>query len=313
MKTRTSLFYFILVTLLIISDSALAVCKWMPGHTGPVKSSVSFGDIYVPRDAPVGHIVASEYVSGSKNNVFTCTTAWIWGGRTVLFNTLSSYGNRVFNTNISGIGIRIKQSGHDGWAYPFEEQGEANSPFYLQSYQVELVKTSANSVGAGEITTGEIGRALSVTDPRYYTSLSLTGRNKIIPVACTLKNSVIDVKLANVSSLDFKGVGTTAKPKGFNIDLDCDENVRVSVTLDGPTAGPASVLALNAGEDQAKGIGIQLLKGTTPIKLGSPVDFGTVPKAGNFSVPLIARYYQLSDPIDGGTANANATFTMAYN
>ncbi|MGY2910505.1 fimbrial protein [Ewingella americana] len=168
-------------------------------------------------------------------------------------------------------------------------------------------------MGTGTITTGEIVRNYPQQDPSFHTVLALTGTSTITPVACSVNTTVINVNLDDADASDFKGVGSTAKPKDFNIGLNCDAGTNVKLTLEGNGAGPDGVLSINTGPNQASGIGIQVLKGTTPVVLGKQLGLGTAGKTGDIELPLVAQYYQTEAPIVAGLTNATATFTMAYN
>ncbi|MGY2798953.1 type 1 fimbria pilin [Ewingella americana] len=297
--------------LLLVSQSTQAACSW--GEPGKeLTQSMTFGNVIVQRDTPVGSVVASvnlpEYAGGEV--LFRCDTAWVYNAKNVLFTTLSSYGNTVYDTNISGLGIRITLTTR---AVPSTGDFLKDQGVFIKGGTIELIKTSTGSVGAGNLTTGDAAYFFASQDPTYRAVLRLTGSNTITPVACSVSNTVINVSLDDAVYSDFSGVGSTAKPKDFNIGLNCDAGTNVKLTLDGNAAGPAGVLALNAGSNQAKGIGIQLVKSAAPVALGTPLDFGTATSAGDMQLPLIARYYQTEASITGGTTNTTATFTMTYN
>ncbi|MRT03438.1 fimbrial protein [Ewingella americana] len=302
--------------LLLLTKHVKAECTLGSEVTAPLTRSISFGHVVVQRDTPVGAEIATT-TTGAFNDghiVYGCNTPWNRNADLVLFTTLSGYGNKVYDTNIPGVGIQIQGS----WTtsvFPFTTDYSKN--IYLTSpdpgFTVRLIKTSAGAVGAGMLTTGTLSKDYIVGYPNLVMTIILSGSNTITPVACSVNNTVINVSLDDAVVVDFNGIGSTAKPKDFNIGLNCDAGTKVKLTLDGNAAGPAGVLALNAGTTQAEGIGIQLLKGTTPVALGSPLDFGTADTAGNMQLPLIARYYQTEAPIISGTANTTATFTLAYN
>ena len=258
-KIKALLLCLIASPLLLVSQSTLAACSW--ADTGKqITVKVTFGTVIVQRDAPVGSIIASVQ-SGAFNGeatLFICSDAWVLVNEPTLFTTISSYGNKVYDTNIPGVGIRISGASS---AIPYNLNYVGSSAVFISNRTVELVKTSAGSVGAGSLNTGDIAKAYAQAEPTYRTLLALTGSNSIIPVACSVKNTVINVNLDDAVYSDFSGVGSTAKSKDFNIGLNCDAGTKVKLTLDGNAAGPAGVLKLNAGANQAKGMGIQLVKG----------------------------------------------------
>jgi len=320
MKTfnkKTKVFLFCLATspLLMLSESAMAACSWSGGNNSEVSVPVSFGNVIVQRDTPVNTVIATKttgaYAGGGQ--LFGCTTTWTIRGDSTLFTTMSSLGGGIYDTNIAGVGIRIKSVNNE--IFPVSRSVAANTYMTVpgNGFTIELIKTSAGAVGAGTLTTGRVLRWYIASATTYGANAALTGSNTITPVACSINNTTIDVNLDDASEHDFSGVGSSAKPKDFNVGLNCDAGTKVKMTLDGSHAGPAGVLSLNAGGGQASGIGIQLLKGTTPVALGTALDFGTATTAGDMQLPLTARYYQTATPIVGGTTNATATFTMTYN
>lgn len=79
----------------------------------PQLSTLSVGTINVQRDAPVGTVVFSGAASATGSYLTGCTNPLMLGF-SLRYNgaTLSSYGNHVYNTNVSGIGIRFSSNGY---------------------------------------------------------------------------------------------------------------------------------------------------------------------------------------------------------
>lgn len=105
----------------------------------------------------------------------------------------------------------------------------------------------------------------------------------------------------------------------FTIPLTCSVTSPVKITINGTTAtnttATQGVLQLNDSPITADGVGIQLLKndGVSPVEIGAEVNYGTASGAGDYNVPLYARYYQTKSSVIVGVANATATFTVSYN
>lgn len=309
---NTFLLGLIISSLFWVSHTVSAACAW--GVAGKeIISNISFGNVIVQRDYPAGAFITSAFtgqISGGST-LFRCTQAWNYRGVPVLFTRASSFGNTIYETNIPGIGIEIHQSLNN---VPFSKPMAANASLSMPDpLSATLIKLSTGSVGAGNLTTGTLAYFYAEPEPKYRTTLALTGTNTIIPVACTLMTKTVNVKLDNAVISDFKGKGTTAKPKDFTIDLNCDAKTKIKLSLEGTSAGPAGVLALTAGKNQASGIGIQILKGTQVVALGKQLNFGTANAAGLKQLAFTARYYQTAANIESGTANTTATFTMTYN
>ncbi len=122
----------------------------------PQLSTLSVGTINVQRDAPVGTVVFSGAASATGSYLTGCTNPLMLGF-SMRYNsaTLSSYGNHVYNTNVSGIGIRFSSNGY------FENPSNTFSYNAQTSYvdwyggRIELVVTGP--VSSGALTPGVIG------------------------------------------------------------------------------------------------------------------------------------------------------------
>lgn len=310
-----------LLLLLCLSPVTHAACKFVNGVTASVIRNVSFGTVTVQRDTPAGTVLSTR-TTGAYNNGRTiagCDTSWVYQWSNSRFNTLSRLGNKIYDTNIPGIGLRLSNTAASSTAYlPYETTFSANVYVLINKdgIKAELIKTSVGAVGSGNLSTGSLASA-SVKNQFYIAGITLTGTNRIVPVACSVTNTAITVPMGNVLSSSFSGVGSTAASQNFNIPLDCDAQTRVKITLDATrdSSGAAGVIALNSAstQDTAKGIGVQVLYRNNPVAFGSAISVGTVASTGTYNIPLTARYYQTSSPVQAGQANAVATFTMTYN
>ncbi|MNZ88833.1 Type-1 fimbrial protein, A chain precursor [compost metagenome] len=152
--------------------------------------------------------------------------------------------------------------------------------------------------------------------PWVVTSLSALGVNNITALACSLTNTTISVPLGDVQSSAFTGITTTAGDKTFNLGLSCDKDANINVALAGSQnadTADTSVLALtNAGQSgTAKGVGVQLLYGSVPLKLNNNILLKTS-AGGQETLPFSARYYQTQTAIGAGLANSSATLNITY-
>jgi len=87
------------------------------------------------------------------------------------------------------------------------------------------------------------------------------------------------------------------------------------------TGNRSNVLTLSP-DSQAKGVGIEVLKGDTVLAYGPDSNAtgnlnqwhaGTISTGmSTFSIPLTARYVQTDPVVTPGSANGRATFTMSY-
>ncbi|WP_223272872.1 fimbrial protein [Serratia quinivorans] len=146
--------------------------------------------------------------------------------------------------------------------------------------------------------------------------LYVDGSTAVTKVACSLTNTSISVPLGDVSATQFTGITTTAGDKTFNLGLSCDKDANINVALAGSQnadTADTSVLALtNAGQSgTAKGVGVQLLYGSVPLKLNNNILLKTS-VGGQETLPFSARYYQTKTAIGAGLANSSATLNITY-
>ncbi|EOV9015133.1 fimbrial protein [Cronobacter muytjensii] len=144
---------------------------------------------------------------------------------------------------------------------------------------------------------------------------------EILDSACEVVNSLsspLQVDLGKISKTVFSGVGSTATPTSFALQL---KNCPAAVTAASVTFGGSAstdndkVLALSSGTGVASGVGIQLLDAS-----GSPLDLYTASseytlKSGTETNDLAfgARYIQTAATVTAGKADSTSTFTVTYN
>lgn len=156
----------------------------------PQLSTLSVGTINVQRDAPVGTVVFSGAASATGSYLTGCTNPLMLGF-SLRYNgaTLSSYGNHVYNTNVSGIGIRFSSNGYfENPSNTFLYNAQTS---YVDWYggRIELVVTGP--VSSGALTPGTIGVVtLQGSDGLYRDGLTtqLTS-GTINALACTVNTA----------------------------------------------------------------------------------------------------------------------------
>lgn len=300
-------------TLLIIwailsSGYIYAACPSKATATG----TVNFGTLTVT-SATVGSLIGSQTVTIGSGHILN-----IHGGfyhNLTKFTTLSNLGNGIYDTNISGIGIKVYVGENSNYlAFPQQDTYAGQGMRQPQTYLVELYKTSS-SVQTGSITGGQIA-TVSCGSPStsIYNAININTVT-IINASCTVDTSSITVPLGNVYSSIFSTVGSTSNETAFTIPLTCPSTgVKVKIQLDGNTvSGSTTALALsNSGDNGvASGYGVQVITGSSPIVIGTPTQV-TTSTMGQINVPLKARYIKTSANSSSGTANSTATFTISY-
>ncbi|WP_320724650.1 fimbrial protein [Enterobacter cloacae] len=302
------------------------LCAWHIARAGtcttitPQLSTLSVGTINVQRDAPVGTVIFSGAASNTGTYLSGCTNPLMLGFSMRYNNAvLSSYGNHVYNTNVSGIGIRLSSNAY------FENPSNTFSYNAQTSYVVwyggwvELVVTGP--VSSGALTPGPIGAVtLQGSDGIYRDGLTvqLTG-GTINALACTITTPQLTFPIGDISAAAFGSVvGTTpaVAQNTQNLGLNCSAGTNISVSLSGiqnPDSANTSVMALTGqgNSGTAKGVGVQLLYNGSPLTLNSRLLLKQS-AGGQETLPLTARYYQTLTSVESGSANASATLNLTY-
>lgn len=138
----------------------------------------------------------------------------------------------------------------------------------------------------------------------------------IISAACSINTPNISVPLEDVLAGSLTSIGSTAKPKAFNVGLSCNAGARVNAMLTGvqnTDNSATGVLQLsNAGsEGVATGVGIQILYNNAPMALNKNIVLKTS-VGGQEMLPFAAQYYQTKSSVTSGSANATATLNLTY-
>ena len=286
----------------------------------PQASTLSVGTINVQRDAPVGTVIFSGAATYTGSYLTGCSNPLMLGFSMRYNNaTLSSYGNHVYNTNISGIGIRFSSNNY--FENPTNTFSYNAQTSYVDWYggRVELVVTG--QVSSGALTPGVIGVVtLQGSDGVYRDGLTtqLTS-GTINALACSITTPQLTCSIGDISASAFgTAIGTT--PTGAqntqNLGLPCTPGPNISVSLGGiqnPDSTNTSVMALTGQgmTGTAKGVGVQLLYNGTPLVLNSRLLLKQS-SGGLETLPLTARYYQTLTSVESGAANASATLNLTY-
>lgn len=310
-------------------QAILLIClltAWNSVHAGtcttitPQMSTLSVGTINVQRDAPVGTVIFSGAASYTGSYLTGCSNPLMLGFSMRYNNaTLSSYGNHVYNTNISGIGIRFSSNNYfENPANTFSYNAQTS---YVDWYGGKIELVVIGPVSSGALTPGVIGVVtLQGSDGVYRDGLTtqLTS-GTINALACSITTPQLTFPIGDISASAFgTAIGTT--PTGAqntqNLGLACTPGTNISVSLGGiqnPDSSNTSVMALTGQgmTGTAKGVGVQLLYNGTPLVLNSRLLLKQS-SGGQETLPLTARYYQTLTTVESGSANASATLNLTY-
>ncbi|WP_254624469.1 fimbrial protein [Burkholderia diffusa] len=225
-------------------------------------------------------------------------------------------------TGVAGIGVRMRVADASSW-WPLRLY--INNPwafFTASPLVVELVKTGR--ITAGGTMTGELAGSWAQDKTFQFRSIRISGSIELKPTVptCSVTTKSIKVQFGEVNL----NSTAMAPEQPVNIGLQCsggtrDAKTRMYITLtDATNPGNRSDVLTLTNASTAKGVGIRIMNGTTPVRYGPDSSEAGNPnqwfvtEAGNqtVNIPLSARYVRTSDTLKAGTADAVATFTMSY-
>ncbi|MBS78922.1 fimbrial protein [Variovorax sp.] len=310
------------------APGAWAACTKNPAYTERVINMV-MGTIVVPNDAVVGQKIGEKdfpvYTAGVNNQPWVCNGA----GGTVSGVMLQGQDlnfpglEKLYSTNVPGIGIRLLRtiSSTQKTYYPHTLSGSFGSFDPNAAFRVEVYKTAATT-GSGPLASGTYTQYYSLDDGKSVLTTFLSANAiTIITPTCSVDvgSRNISVQFGKVPQSDFKGRGTTAAERNFNIKLNCKAGtgitntvyLRMDATKD--PAGDDGVLRITQGSTGiATGVGIQVIDGQkAPVKYGEGALVGPS-KDGDYTLPYTARYFQTGNAVTPGRADGTATFTLEY-
>lgn len=280
---------------------------------------------------PVGGTIYSQaywYDSIASHQAILCGTdsSYSFNFITVM-NGTSSFGSKVYDTNIEGVGVRVSMYSTQSYhsfptsltPAPFNVvinfSGVPGATFgtgYLVVF-FELIKTSSY-VGTG---------TLSYSVPNFFyaqgsnqlTMADLNIRANIeVDAPCKFDQSTArSVELGNVDANSLSAPGTTANAKTFSLGLNCVKPANVSLAISGtsdPEASDDGVLKLD-GSSKAKGIGVQILHDGKGVAINGKLPLGQL-SSGSSSVSLQARVYRTNEALVAGPFSAVTTVSIVY-
>ncbi|SPB12856.1 type-1 fimbrial protein subunit A [Caballeronia novacaledonica] len=285
---------------------------------------------------PVNFIVQCRFLATGSQNTSTDLT-----GKLSITNPLAGGFSDVYQTNISGLGVRYTvnspgaqcnitnqtiQNGSLTFTCTFN--GAINGPYTQYSIYItaSLVVTGPIASGASTLSSAPVV-AFSLTtidsggpwsqQPAYSGAAAGT----LTHATCSVSQASVSVDLPTADSNNLGSIGATTAPKAFALTLSCQTGSIVLITLTDSVnpANRGTALQLAPGSTAA-GVGIQILNSAgTPVSFGADSaapgntnqwSIGTSPD-GTLQVPLTARYVRTGS-VTAGTVKALATFTMSY-
>lgn len=323
------LYTFVGVGSILVSTNLYAACKMAyPANAGTftVNTTVEVGEAVVSASDPIGKVLkttSTSFSQMSKANMVTCTGSSTLSGYFKKSFPLSSSGNRIFLTNVSGVGIRISmQSDNNPVQIPGSAPTKGAKVYGKGNIIVELIKISHN-LDNGALETGLWGEYFYTGIAQAKQRIYISGRVKVNQPTCSWKgNPNRTINLKSVSRSDFRGVGSTLAEQAFNIDLNCGAGAAGKVGLGfdfNAHLNNNSVIQNDANNSiKAQGVNLQLVSNykdsMTVISKGMKLALGNVQsnQAQNFTVPMRARYFQSDSRVTSGEVNGSATVTIRY-
>lgn len=148
-------------------------------------------------------------------------------------------------------------------------------------------------------------------------TINFTG--SITDTACTVDaaSATQTVNMGDIATNSFGSAGATASSTRFTINLSgCPAAATsASVRFDGPlNSSNSKLLALSSGQTATNiGVGFYEQDSNTLIPVGSASAPVKLSAASTNALNFIAKYVSTAATVGAGSANAAATFTVAYN
>ncbi len=330
---KTTLLYFCTLTANHVYASASVLdCAPEAGFT-PLKLSVSMGDILINGTQKVGDVLSTKVVPFKSNNsYYKCNKPGgpSYRGEMLIAKTASSPGSKVYNTNIQGIGIRIK---HDTISFIFDSTGNAiaNGRYTLNpgNLTVEIIKTG-DVTGSGPLTLGAYAKFHMVGLPDYpWYIVNLEGANNITSSTCNIMDEINrTVTLPRVLTTNFKGYNSSAGGETlFNMYVTCGigvgggqnytQDVQMSFSFE-TILNPYLLKNTSTDINKASGVGLQLQStgpgATTVIRDGGTISLGSRQSgnSANIVLPFMVRYYQVENEVKPGKVAAKVILDFVY-
>ncbi|NBJ35391.1 fimbrial protein [Serratia fonticola] len=289
------------------------------------------GRVIVKPNSPVGSVLASKsYSMNGADAVYTCTGVNFFDAK-VIADGAQELTNKVFTTNIPGIGLRFKRGGEVNIIYPdtrrIFQQGVYPVRLGNSTFEIEVIKTAAVT-GSGRVTNGPYTTYdhREGSHPLLTTSLSADAITIVSPSCLVNGGNQQSVNVGVINKNQLTGKGTHAGGRNFELKLQCSGGVSLSGSVDikmtfdgtlatGTSAAEGVLINEHAGNQAAQGVGIQVLnEDQTPLEMGRPQLIGTLndDEVHHMTLKYFARFYQYLDNISTGEVRSNLVFNIDY-
>ncbi|KVN49981.1 fimbrial protein [Burkholderia territorii] len=291
---------------------AAAITATAPSSTWAFDLDAFGQDISVPRNAPIGVVLARHYIApaqacGQSRCTVTKFNNYPNGG------SLAT-GTTTITTNVSGVSTRLLINGR---AYA---SGQLPGQIvFTQPLEVQLLSDGRENTG-GSLAGTHVNPAYFRVDVQERGAsiwVRLKGTVTSIDGTCSVPAQTVTLPTAWTNK--FADVGSTLGTQSFQIRINnCPKGYnRIGYTLDprgGVIANAPGVLPL-AADSTASGVKIRVADDK-----GVPVAFGTSTKVdaynkttgGSYAIPMQASYIKTDATIKPGTVNGAMTVLLDY-
>jgi len=330
--------WIVLAAVTLWSAPSMATCS------GSRTTTIQIPTLVVPRDAPIGSLLAEGTSSALEG--FKCTgtigsqqlgikSRGTASGLTtaqgaIIYRLAGQFTGLGYAILGTGVGVCPGVTAYDDGVAPLIgsasfnkllcDSGASRFTTPISGTMTFQLYKIADSVPGGYIANQLLAAFILRSDnawavpeaPVYISAFNVS------VAACTVNNKSIVVPMGTVNTTDFAAEGSTAGTKGFEVPLSCDANTKVNITLNAGGAGASDsargILNLDSSDSAsvASGVKLQMLYNDAPLVLNTPIQTGTTPSEGAYIIPFKARYYRTAGSISAGQANASATLTISY-
>lgn len=312
-------------------SQAYAACSRIT-TTPTVQLDMVVGRVVVSPDAPVGSVIYQQQwtMQQSDTNYF-CTGTNSFSAK-IVASGVQDLGNKVYSTNVAGIGLRFRRGGEIQFTYPevktFTADRRGN---YYQlagsTFTLEVIKT-AEVTGSGSLASGKYTSYDYVygSNPILETYMSANALTIVSPSCTVSGGNNLNVDIGTIKTSDLKGIGTYAGGRTFPIQLQCSGGISVSgyanvnMIFDGNLATGTTTsqgVLINERSDSsaAQGIGVQVLDSSmNPLQFKKTYSIGRLANSQTQYIDLsyTARFYQYLAKITAGDVESHMVFNLNY-
>lgn len=341
-----SIFIYIVCVLalgVIIPKNALAAgtCRFLPGGSTVVDNLVfNFGVIRIPPTGEAGRVFYSEAREvdqiGGTVHLIRCASdvPGSYGpGMTQSFQlnqimSGSSLGNKIYATNLPGIGIRMSWRGPGSYNGPtsylvapssstltIDNTGPGDAAYAGgggQKVQIELI-SMGGAVPAG-VLNYNVQSAFQAVSSNVLPFANIMVQGTVVTPGCSVESNNINIALGDYLTTQFGSIGSVTQYKPLNVVLNCNNGTKLNAKINADAENSAlGTIRLTQVSGSATGVGVQILDTVSnPVHLNEKFLVDTITSNGQYNINWKARYIKTSETITPGIANATATLTLTY-